>query len=514
MFKSKMLSIIVMFIYGSLHCQDPQQVLELAGNNQQTFDKVLLHYKDNPEKYKAALFLIQNMSIHKSVDYQWINMEKSQPINFSEFDFPDYTLAFKYLKDLNNKVGIRPKKSERYDVDVISSESLIHNIDLAFWEWKNNSWSTMYSFETFCEYILPHRSMSEPLEHWREEYKTLADRTPYAMDEMDDPVAVCTHIINSLVDFTFVNKRPDPIPFLSPSQMLFRRQGSCPDLANLALMVCRSKGVAATFDFTPHYAASSNRHFWNTVVNGGGAHIPFNSNAVNDGDDCLPYVYNANKKRLGKVFRKTYSIQTNTLANLIPLSKIPNGALEDKNIKDVTGEYVPVSDLSIRKTRFKDSIAYVNVYNLGQWKVLDWGKVDEDMMVFRELGRDLVYLPGTYDNDTMTYLRHPFLVDREGRQHELVPNTENVFSANLSRLNERRTNYIDFNTLEIIEGETYSLFYWDNGWKRIGTSVAKNKTVFFEDIPSNALYTMVPKKPDRFERIFTIQPNTNQIIWY
>ncbi|MDO5968374.1 transglutaminase-like domain-containing protein [Flavivirga aquimarina] len=508
----------ISFFLGSLFLfsQSLEDTLELFKENKQNLQTVLSHYSKNgeEEKYQAALFLIKNMPIHKSINYQWINIDKNKAINFTEFDFPDYKLAFKYLKKLNDSIKIRPKKNVEYDVNSISSEFLIKNIDAAFLEWKKNIWSKGYSFETFCEYILPYRSLTEPLENWREDYKVLANRTKYMIDDVTDPVAICTQIISSLDEFTFINKRPDPIPFLSPSQMLFRRQGSCPDLANFALMVCRSKGIAATFDFTPHYAASSNRHFWNTVVDTNGNHIPFNSNAINDANDCLPYIYNANRKRLGKVFRKTFSIQENTLANIIPLLKIPKGALRDKNIKDVTSEYVEVSNLSVNNNKFNDSIAYINVFNLGEWKVIDWGKENMNMMTFQNMGRDLVYLPSTYSKGKMTYLSHPFLIDKEGEQYELIPDTTSTFSGTLSRFNERKTDYIDFNTLEIIEGEKYRLFYWDNGWKKIGTSIAKNKEVFFENIPSNALFRLVPEKEDRFERIFMIESKTNQIVWY
>lgn len=513
----KKILLLTVFIFQSifLFSQTLEKALERSKKNRQNLENVLNHYKSRSEhkKYEATVFLIENMPIHKSVDYQWLDQEKNI-IKFSEFDFPDFNTAYAHLKELKDSIGIRPRKTIQYDLTTISSQLLIKNIDLAFLEWKNNLWSKNYSFETFCEYILPHRNLIEPLEDWREDIKHLVNLPKFKIEDKADPTEICTQIINGLDDFTFINKRPDPIPILSPSQMLYRRQGSCPDLANFAVLACRSVGVAATFDFTPHYAASSNRHFWNTVVDKDGNHIPFNSNAVNDCNDCLPYQYNANRKRLGKVFRTTYSIQKQSLANLIPASKIPEEFLKQKNIKDVTSEYVSVSDLIIDSSRLSDSIAYINVFNLGKWKVVDWGQQNKTKIIFKNLGRDLIYLVSTYNGKTHNYLKHPFLIDKKGNLIELIPDYSNASSINLTRHNEYKTDSIDFNTLEIIQGEKYDLNYWDNGWKKVGTSIATSKGLFFKNVPSNTLFRLLPEKPDRFERIFIIEPNTNKIFWH
>lgn len=506
---------ICLLLTNFLFSQSLPSALDLAKSNSQNLKDVLSHYKTSGQhqKYEAAIFLIKNMAIHKSVDIEWEDKNEVH-FEFSEFNYPDYTIAYTYLDAIRDSLGLTYKKVTQHDLANISSQLLIQNIDAAFYEWKNNTWSKNYSFETFCEYILPHRNLIESLENWRPNLKELANRISIDENSIDDPVEACTQIINGLEDFTFISKRPDPTPLLSPSQMLFRRQGSCPDLANFAVLVCRSKGVAATFDFTPNYAASSNRHFWNTVIDENGKHIPFNSNSVNSCEDCLPYQYNANKKRLGKVFRITYSIQEQSIANQISQKLIPISLLRQKNIKDVTNEYVDVSNLEIEKHMFKNTTPYINVFNKGKWRTITWGITEENKVVFKELGRDLIYLPSTYDSNAHTYLTYPYLIDKLGKQHELIPDTSKLFDTYLSRDNEYKTNYIDFNTAEINEGEVYRLFYWDLKWKSLGTSIATENGVFFSALPSNALFWLIPEKPDYFERIFMIEPKTNKIIWY
>ena len=412
-------------------------------------------------------------------------------------------------------MGLKPNKKVTHDIKVISPEYLIENIELAYNSWKENPWATSYSFENFKEYILPYRNLIAPLEDWRKDYQNLAYEIIQnaTIDDSNDPVEVCSALVSGLDNMSFVNKRIDPIPILSPQQMLFRKQGSCPDLANFSVFLCRAVGLATTFDYTPHYASSSNRHFWNTVIDKEGNHIPFNSNALNQSDESLPYVYNPNRKRLGKVYRKTYSLQKSALACKVSKDKIPAGFLNEKNIIDVTKEYVPVTDLKINANQFEENIGFVNVYNLSKWKVIGFGEKDDDKMVFKDLGREVVYLPSYLKSKKMKYSTYPYVIDKKGSVKELVPSQDRK-TVTISRENEYKNGYKDFNTVEILDGDSYNLYYWKNGWNSLGNATADKGKLTFNNVPANALYLLLPKTPDKFERIFTLEEGTNTIFWY
>ena len=45
-----------------------EYALECAATNKGELEKVLEHYKDEPEKYKAACFLIENMPYHYALE--------------------------------------------------------------------------------------------------------------------------------------------------------------------------------------------------------------------------------------------------------------------------------------------------------------------------------------------------------------------------------------------------------------------------------------------------------------
>jgi hypothetical protein len=54
------------------------------------------------------------------------------------------------------------------DVEHITDDYLINNIELAFKVWEEQPWCDNVPFDVFCEEILPYRVANEPLENWRE----------------------------------------------------------------------------------------------------------------------------------------------------------------------------------------------------------------------------------------------------------------------------------------------------------------------------------------------------------
>jgi hypothetical protein len=474
-------------------------------------EKVLEYFKKtgNSEQYDAALFLVNNMGSHYSSGNIWLN-KTGEEVPFATTKFSDIEEAIKGFKKLKDSIALTPKEVITKDSDVIQASFLIKNIELAYQSWKQNEWSSSYDFKTFCEYILPYRSLTEPLEEWRSEYQSQYEKNAVDLVDKTDPVELCSKIITSTKHFDFVTRRFDPKSLLGPSELLFWRQGNCPDLANVALFASRALGVAVTFDFTPHYAASSNRHYWNTVIDNKGVHIPFN------GNQDLPYIYNANSKRLGKIFRVTFSEQKQSLASILPENQIAAEFLKSKNILDVTSEYVHVSNMNYTfNPAVTSQIAYMNVFNRGSWNVIDWAKIDGKKAVFSNMGTNIVYLPGLFIGGRIILEKYPLLLDTKGTQTILKPDLSHVFNANLSRSNETKSEFKDNNPFQIIKGEKYSLYVWDGNWQLINQQIAlTDDHVSFSKIPKNGLFLMSSSKPDFFERIFTIDTLTGRITWY
>lgn len=474
------------------------------------------HYQSDAQKQKAVTFLMDNLDIHISQNYNWRD-EAGNIVPFNELNYDSSEMAVQAFKKLKDSIKVKPQTYELKDIEALTPELLIKNIDLAFDSWRNNPWSKSYDFETFCEYILPYRGMIEPLEDWRSDLQTLVSGENFAITNKNLPVQIATNVVLGLKNFTFVGSRPDPIAFLSPKQLLFRREGSCADLANLAVLACRSVGLATTFDFTPHFGASSNRHFWNTIISEKGEYIPFNGNSYGTSNG-LPYSYDATKKRLAKVFRRTFSIQQNALATLTNENEIPEGCFRDKNIKDVTSSYVSVGKISYRSEIPNNlmKICYLNVFNTGDWKPIDWSKKNFDLFEFINLGINIVYLPGYYDvvSTKMQFANYPILLLSDDIQVELKPNYSKTFSYDLSRDITIKGKTLDFNSFEVFENEVFNLLVWDHGWKKLEEATATNKIIHFSKLPDNGLFLVVCKKSNGYERIFRINTVTKQIEWY
>jgi hypothetical protein len=477
--------------------------------------RLTVYYKKDAEKQKAAAFLIDNLDIQASQNYNWLD-DAGKKIPFNELNYANSEMAVQAFKKLKDSINIKPQTYKLKDIEALTPELLIKNIDLSFDAWRNNPWSKAYDFATFCEYILPYRSLTEPLEDWREDYKFLVSSASTNVENNNLPADVGTSVLSSLKNFRFLESRPDPIPFLSPKQLLFRREGSCNDLANLAILACRSVGLAVTFDFTPFYGASSNKHFWNTIITEEGEHIPFNG-ISSDNPDGLPYNYKPTEKRLAKVYRKTYSIQHNSLASIEVSSNIPDGFLQEKNVLDVTNEYVTTGKInfSIPSTNAA-VIGYINVFNLGNWQTIDWAKKTENTVAFDNLGINIVYLPSLYRPDIkkMNYAGYPILLDSDKNPIVLKPNYGRTFSFDITRDIKVKGPTRDFNSFEVFENEIFNLLVWDNGWKKIETATAINKTIHFTKIPDNGLFLLLCKKSNGYERIFRINTETRQLEWY
>lgn len=144
--------------------------MKLAGDNRHELEKVLEHYsscKGDSLKYKAAVYLIENMPGHRCIcgpdaeDYY----REIQPILRNE------------ELDWNQKMNAINMIAEKYppladvikeDIKVITSDYLIENIDAAFRQWESPV-ADYLTFSQFCEWLLPYKIAEfQPLDFWRD----------------------------------------------------------------------------------------------------------------------------------------------------------------------------------------------------------------------------------------------------------------------------------------------------------------------------------------------------------
>lgn len=139
--------------------------IQLAGDNRAELEKVLQHFKDDPDplKYKSAKFLIENMpynysnagSAAEQIDSAFV-VSSCYPIEhrdsiFSKIAFSDTSLSSIVAVDLKN----------------IKADYLIQMINEACDIWHQVNWNEEYDESIFFDYVLPYRLINEPISLWR-----------------------------------------------------------------------------------------------------------------------------------------------------------------------------------------------------------------------------------------------------------------------------------------------------------------------------------------------------------
>jgi hypothetical protein len=244
-----------------------EEVLKLAGKNRHELERVIKHYSKEPTdslKLKAAEFLIMNMpgKYTESYDAPW---EDVATVNLR------WTSSSDKSRVLNTyKIG---DPIRRYDMDCITADYLISNIDLAFEVWNDKPWGKHVSFETFCEEILPYRIGNEPLENWREKVlASFADiNNSLKGDSAVTAVEACARVNDILPRF----RMDKDFSNMSFTQLMATTRGTCDSQASLAIFVMRGLGIPVAFDFTPQWKIHPTGHSWNSVCDSTGQHISF-----------------------------------------------------------------------------------------------------------------------------------------------------------------------------------------------------------------------------------------------
>jgi hypothetical protein len=281
-------------------------------------------------------------------------------------------------------------------------------------------------------------------------------------------------------------------------------------MTNLAIYAMRANGLAVTSDYTPFWADAGNNHAWNAIVTADSRVIPFM------GAEAAPGEYKLFHK-LAKAYRKTYSKQAGNLVfQPKKQAKVP-GWLAGKNYVDVTSAYTETSDPAIKLTAtISDSVnlAYLCVFNDGEWEAIHWGHINGDSVNFSAMGTDIAYMPAFYLNEEIVSCGAPFILNKGGAIVELIPDTTQKLTAELVSTAPPSSQQLANDSLKtyLTIGHTYQLFYWQNGWKSLGKATAENKPLSFQNIPSNGLYWLVENDSGKEERIFTIQ-NGQQVWW-
>lgn len=434
--------------------------LKAAGKNKSELKAVLKHYRTvdkDPEKLKAAKYLIANMPAHYSYrDTAAINRYYSQALEIlGTGPSPDWQRDT--LRQISDDQYARITRDIISDVEVMTSDYLIYNIDHAFKKWKTQPWAKHLSYEEFRDWILPYKVTElQSFDAWRD---TLSRHYSDSISTVTDPddqrntiygaieiVRNEIHSKQSEIGLRVIWEDRGSIPMRSAATWVRMTYGSCLDYVTMGTAVFRSFGLPAAVDQVPFWGRNSDGHSWYVFPDDRGREqATINSIIMPAGMQFYPY------ERIPKVWRKTYDIDRdmvkyrNTSKYVYPF---------DICSKDVTHLYNLTSNLKIETneeqiSRLKDK-KYVYIamaVNDGgpQWRVLDYGKLKDGKTkaIFKNMGRNMLYIVLGFDGSTLIPVSRPFILHKSGEVEYVCQDDNKTISFDFRRKYYESYNVVD-----------------------------------------------------------------------
>lgn len=477
------------------------RALQLAGDNRGELEKVLAYYQDDTLKYQAACFLIENMPGQYAVlpadstdryAQALLSLDKNDPVSW-ELSRSLVAAVFDSIAE------IQPESRTKIvrDIEVVTSDYLIENIESAFEVWERKRMQNHYSFDDFCRYVLPYRVAHEPLSHWR---RTALRRYGNWLDSLNAPQEIACHIAMRYP--VRYNAGMIKYPYImSYQEMDSVRWGTCDDMAAFLTLSLRAIGIPAATDVVKAWANRSSAHCWNVVKDTARQFVDIGYGP--DGKNFVVY-------KVSKVYRMQY---------------------QSPGEEDVTQEYdMPLSDLSFPWDG-KNKQAYLCTFNNSRWipmalaysgngkvtfqnvgRGLLWG--DNKIDGYREEGKGIVYLPVVHERGMLKPFAAPVILYEGGECRSLSPVLSDTESVTLHRkypkYNKIPSDVHDSN--EVVPGDDYELFYWNDKWCSLGRKVAEHDTLMYMEVPKESLLWLHNHTRGKEERIFTYEIG-RQIWW-
>ncbi len=397
------------------------------------------------------------------------------------------------------------------DKEYISPSFLQAQDSLAFLALSRSQWRNEISVNDFVEYILPYKQELEFVDNWREllfsHYTDLvsADSSLCNMDSL--------YLYHKRHTYPSLSKHLD-IKNLYPSRdnfswLSFCSEGDCVARCLLMMYHLRAAGAPATVDYIPAwgnrpyakhaYVGLANRSIQveKLLENRNDPH-----NVVNDLNGCMTDtfmfifpkeaipegLYIQYEKTIPKVYRNTWSLQEDVVEILNKVSghEVFRNLIVPNHL-DVTSQYLKTVDVELKLDLTNNhNLIYLAVFDREGWRPVAYTLIKNNKAIFKDMGKNIVYIPMVNENQNLVPVSSPFILDNEGELNFLAPDYKNKVNMNLRR--------------------KYPLFaYSANYTKQFKDAVlmgsVDSNIQLFEDIYKIAEYPFLP---------LTIKVNTNR----
>ena len=414
--------------------KDIRTVLHYAGNNREELEKVLEYYRNtdcNNLKYKAAEYLIKNMTLHKSYPAE-LYMDYARELDSLFTNETSPKIIVQKTEEISEKY--RPRMKAEYDIRTITADYLIWNIEYSFRLRETSTFLYHLDFNEFCEYVLPYKCVElQPITRWKEKYNGVRrgnlDVMTYLHDLKYNARKAVEVIQVPMADKVFTGTRPvDCIELVDMSAMMNMQVGTCYERSILGMMNCRSKGIPVSLDMVPNWGDRQDPHFWNNVNMENNRNIAYSPFTYNPGDaNNLDRVY-------AKVYRYSYKPDPVMLDAIIDDGFLPR-LFSNPFLKDVTAEYAKTTDISIRiqsPKKTESKYAYLCVFNK-DWQPIAVTKIKHGKAEFLEVGVGVLYLIVSYQDGEARPLSKPFFVNLKGEISEITIDKSRTTDLHITR---------------------------------------------------------------------------------
>lgn len=399
------------------------EVLDSAGSNRVELETVLNHYRtvdNNPQKLRAAEFLIMNMPAH----YSYAGTEI-----YDYYEYAAKILANKSLTPEQQRDSLLAITDQKYrdlpnhivpDAQVIKADYLIKNIDTSYDRWVNCDWARQITFDEYLEWLLPYKATElQELDAWRDtllahfgkglEHPVKNDveyNTTMATADMLRNDAY--HGLNRYGLYTRAG-----LPLLSAHLQASQTYGDIPDYALTAVLVMRSAGVPAVLDETPVGSRGTAATSWYVIYSDRGEELTSEWDlATMIGGSFFPY------ERGPKVYRNTYAI------NPERWEYRKNAKYQypfELGKKDVTSKYFRTTDLAIPidkaiRRQIKDRYVYIASAvrsDDNPWQIVDFGVLKHGKAMFHDMGLEVLYQIQGFDGENLIPISEPFILNKD-----------------------------------------------------------------------------------------------------
>lgn len=213
------------------------------------------------------------------------------------------------------------------------------------------------------------------------------------------------------------------------SSLLSARTGNCRDEASYTVFLCRSLGIPATIDFTPHWGNRSWGHHWSVLLKPNGTSVPFYMGSE-PGDTAQffhPYVKT-------KVFRRCFQLNRQITNDMKGEKSIPR-LFQTPDWTDVTEEYCPTTNVTrnVPEEYNERRIAYICIFDNNDWLPVYYGVVRNGKVTFPKMGRRVMYISAFFEDGRLVPFGTPFCIEKDGTIRNIKVDQKKKCTLRLTR---------------------------------------------------------------------------------